>query len=237
MPYARFVEVLLVIGLVGFVGFIYFVFRPGKYDNVQQWLLKTPLSRISDLVDGTEVRIAGRVELIGPPLIAPLTGRACVYFDAAVFDDRYRGRYITRYKDISEVNGISFMLNDGTARALIEASPTYMSLTYDMNATSGLFEPTSPVQRAFVERLGGTTPEGVAGLLNKQLHYREGVIHVGEVIAVMGVCTREPDPGAPGQTRIRMAGNSERGLLISDAPDTTLPGPPPPPSPLDDMPH
>src|SRR5262249_14755217 len=54
------------------------------HDRIRRALGAVPRAAIRDAREGRPVRVAGRVVAAGEALLAPLTGRACVYWQVRV---------------------------------------------------------------------------------------------------------------------------------------------------------
>jgi hypothetical protein len=183
---------------------------------------------IADAPEGSLVRLQGRV-VGGDTLQAPLTGRRCVYYYVVV-DERvsdsdsgsWRGR-------IRESRGVPFVIDDGTGHALIDPTHARADVELDVTLRSGTFsdpDPT-PSQLALLTR---HEVETKGWLFNKTLRYREGVLAVGESIAILCQAVREPVPEATSAAagyrdappmRLRVNGSVNQPLVISDARDVT----------------
>lgn len=181
---------------------------------------------LAELPEDTHGRVVGRALPLTEQLAGPLTGRPCVYYIAMVEEQRSTGRS-TYWKTVaSETRGVPFVLEDGTGRAIVDPNGAQVALDFDANSKSGTFDNADPVQEAFLARHGQKSQGWV---FNKSLRYREAMIEVGEMIAVLGSGVREPDPNAPPEaayrgappTRLRLTSSARFPLVISDDPSTT----------------
>ena len=125
---------------------------------------------------------------------------------------------------LSTGDGLPFLIDDGTGRALIEPTDAHVSLVADVTLGDdvNLADP-SDRARMFLARHGVSS--GI-----KRLRFEEGIIEPGEVVAVAGAGMREPDPdGAASMTgyrdlpatRLRLSATPRAPLYISDRPGTT----------------
>jgi hypothetical protein len=179
-----------------------------------------PMS-IADAPEGAVVRLDGRV-LDGETLEAPLTGRRCVYY-LAIVEEFVAGSTPDSWRELArEARGVSFVIEDGTGRAIVDPDGALVDVEIDRTASSGTFDEPTAAQAAFLARRDVKLSGWSAG---KTLRYREGVFEIGEPIAVMCRPVREPDPGAsrevgyrdaPG-TRLRVGGSARYPILLSDA--------------------
>ena len=180
---------------------------------------------IAELREGRTGRVVGKVG-DGETLQAPFTQRSCVFYEATVEEFRSSGKTGSWRQVVREARGVPFVLDDGTGRAIIDPNGARVDVDIDMTTRSGTFDDATPVEEQFLTRHG---MRSTGWLLNKSLRYREGVIEVGETIAVVGQGVREPDPDAVGKvggyrsgppTRLRLGGSARHPILLSDAPDT-----------------
>jgi hypothetical protein len=193
--------------------------------RIRRDMRSAPLVDIAELREGLTGRLVGRVGE-GETLQAPFTGRSCVFYEATVEEYRSSGKSGSWRQVIREVSGVSFVLDDGTGRAIVDPGGARVDVDIDMTTRSGTFDDATPIEEQFLTRHG---LRSTGWVMNKSLRYREGVIEIGETIAVMGQGVREPDPDAVGRvggyrsgppTRLRLGGSSRHPILLSDAPDT-----------------
>ena len=175
--------------------------------RVYRWLRpersqRTPVVGIGAAAPGAFVRIIGRV-VAGEPLVAPVTGRACVAYDAAISwgTERVVGR--------RDVRGAPFLVEDDTGRAQIDPRGAFVLLHYQHTV-----EPGDPA------RLVTHDPGFRAGLPPRwDWVVTEGTLAIGDTVAVIGRV--EADSGedpvyrqASGPGR-RIVGAADRPLVIS----------------------
>jgi hypothetical protein len=188
-------------------------------------LRKTPRRTLAELPEGTVARVIGKTEQLEDTLEAPLSGRRCLYYTAIVFT--VDGK--TRRELIRDERGVPFILDDGTARAIVDPSGCRPVLGVDTGGASGTFKKPSGRELAFLVTHGEAPTESVFGFFNRDLHYRESVIEAGETITIVGEGVREPDPDATPAaayrgdqpTRLRMTSSRKQPMIISDSPSAT----------------
>lgn len=175
--------------------------------------------------DGTLARFDGRV-VPGPTVLAPLSGRPCVFFQASVEEWVSNGKNGSWRLRAREVHGVPFAMDDGTGTVLIDPTRAVVDVDLDRTSKSGTFDDPDGVERAFLTRHGLAAAGWV---FNKSYRYTEGVIEIGEPVAVMGYVTREPDPDGASRmtgyrdgppTRVRLGGGADHPIRLSD--DRTL---------------
>ena len=208
-------EIELVFGVTaGVVALISRVFTPQR--RYRRKLRRAQLRKIAEVEEDKVARIVGKVRAVGPTLVAPLSQRACVCFVAVARRRDNQNDYIVARGSYA----VPFVIEDETGRALVTATDAQLAL--DMNHT---------VQRQLVSDLLASELRFVqvhGGRLSGQLDLEEGVIQVGDMVAVLGSGTREPDPDAAseadyrsaGQLRLCLTSSSRYPLVISNEPDT-----------------
>lgn len=191
--------------------------------TIKRELRSVPVSKIRDVSDGHRARIVGGVRPVVEAFPAPLTGRPCVYAIATIEERRSRGKSHYWKRIAREEQGIAFFVEDDTGRALVDAANGRLALEFDAHESSGFLDNPEPNQLAFLQRHGES---GTGMLFNRSLRYREAIISVDEVIAVLGEGVREPDPDAPpteayrgdSPTRLRLTSSPRHPLVVSDDP-------------------
>ena len=177
---------------------------------------------IGELAEGQRARIGGTARALGETLEAPLTGRPCVAFDVRVEERRTylptgfapTDSKIWRLLAI-EQGGVPFAIEDSSGRALVD--PAHADIVLELDAAQEVGE-TSARATAFCARHGIV-------IARKHLRYREGVIAIGESVAVLGEGVREPDrKAAPASYRgdqptvMRLSSSAKRPLAIANGP-------------------
>ncbi len=218
-------EALVVVAIVAGVALVAASLVWNEKAKIRRQLRSAPRVDIGELGEGRTGRLVGQVGE-GDTMQAPFTGRTCVYYEAAVEEYRSSGKTGSWRQVVREVRSVAFVLDDGTGRAIVDPSGARVAVDIDMTTRSGTFDDATPVEEQFLTRHGLRSSGWV---FNKSFRYREGVIEIGETIAVMGQGVREPDPAAVGKvggyrsgppTRLRLGGSSRHPILLSDAPDT-----------------
>jgi len=187
-------------------------------NQLRRQLRALPRRSLAELPEGTSARIVGRAEAIDDTLEAPLTGRRCLYYTAIVeLSEGNHWREIIR-----EDRAVMFVLDDGSARAIVDPSSSKVALEFDGKSDSGFLDNPNEREQAFLD--AHNTP-GRRLVFNRSLRYREAVIEVGETIAIFGAAVREPDPTAQPEaayrgdapTRLLMTSSRKQPMIISDS--------------------
>jgi hypothetical protein len=174
---------------------------------------------IGALPEDTLGRVIGRTCELDRVLTAPLTGRACVYYIAAI--DEYDGN--AWRKRVTECRAVAFVIEDGTGRAIVEPTSARVALVAAHTRKSDA--PTAREEALLARH----NPARLSVPGPRQLRVAEAVIAIGEQVAVLGSGIREPDPGGVAAsayrglppTRLRLTSSARHPLMISDDPTTT----------------
>jgi hypothetical protein len=191
-------------------------------NQLKRQLGALPRRTLADLPEGTPARIVGKADVLEDTLEAPLTGRRCLYYTAIVeVSDGRDWREIIR-----EDRAVMFLIDDGTARAIVDPRESKVALDFDGASASGTFDNPTEREQAFLDEHETSSRHG---RFNRNLRYREAAIGVGETIAIFGAAVREPDPSAQPEpsyrgdppTQLRMTSSRKHPMMISDHPSTT----------------
>jgi hypothetical protein len=189
--------------------------------QIRRQLRKAARKPIAQLADNELGKVVGSARGLDEMLVAPLSGRRCVYFIAVVEERRSNSKSSYWKKIVEESRGVPFALEDDSGRAIVDASSARIAIDFDGRSQSGTFDNPTEAERAFLSRHG---ERGQGWLFNRSLRYREAVIEEGETVAVLGAGTREPDPDAmptaayrdAPPTRLRLTSSAKYPLVISD---------------------
>jgi hypothetical protein len=209
--------------------------------KVKRALGEAPLCTTAAFPESSVGTVQGKVcYLDGAPLIAPLTGRPCAYYEAIVEEWRPRGRGGSWYQIVSEHQGQDFLLDDGHGTARVMMGNATVNLVKDAHFLSGVSGNATPVLDALLDisnpsqikdahfgTFQAPTPM-LAAFLTRHgyqsegwtFRYREGVIEADEAVTVCGRGTREANPNPQSAT----GGYREtaRRLVLAASPDTPL---------------
>ncbi len=151
---------------------------------IKRKLKKATGKKISTFVTGDIAKVVGKVECIGEPLTAPLSGRRCAHYTVLVEEKVSTGKS-SHWKTLveEEVAG-KFVIRDGRYVAYIDSQIVRSYIVEDRQYKSGFGEDATAVLEQYLNAHGQKS-EGVFGW-NKTLRYKEGVLEEGELIAVIG---------------------------------------------------
>jgi len=188
---------------------------------LRERMIKTERRQIAAVSEGAAARVVGAVRP-GETLTAPLSGRTCVLYEAIVEEQRSNGKTSHWHQVIREVRGVPFAIEDGSGHALVDPTHAQLLIEKDSTSRSGSFDDATEVEASFLARHGISSK---GWFFNKAMRYREGVLEVGETVAVVGLAVREPDPDGAARmsgyregppTRLRLSGSAQAPLAISD---------------------
>lgn len=207
----------LLAALVGAGGFL------ARWRRGRAWhdrLKKLPRTLLRDQPLG-EVKIVGKIRLLGPPLVAPLSGRECCAYRFTVIepDPESADKVL-----VNETKHQDFLVVDDTGQAVVRMSLSEPVLDLDCTERQTLFG-RKPALGALLEARGINTHYDS---IPRHLKGDEGVLEEGETVVVCGVGKHEVDPdpasvasyrdGTP--TRYVVHGTEAMAMLVSD--DVTL---------------
>lgn len=180
-----------------------------------------PIS-IHEVPEGATVKIVGRVRKHQARLRSPLSAREAVYYDVVLTGIPHRrvsrplherGSHPLR---IEERDAVDFLVEDDTGRAIVRTDDVLVAVVRDRDEDLG--RSGEPEVRALLERYGRNK--------SQRVHVREGLIEIGEPVAVVGRASWiQAAPDAPASYRERpqilsLEAPDEHPLIISDDPDT-----------------
>lgn len=212
---------LSVVGVAAIAGVCHQVYF--SETNVQRRLLRTAKHvPIQEFGDGDIGKIIGQVEYGDVPLIAPLSGRPCAYYEATV-EQGNEDRWVLLAR---AARGCRFQVRDGSGVAVVEPEHARVFIVKDYQNYVSPGGEATPVARAFLDK---HLHKSRRRHLNrtKTLRYREGIVEMGEAVGVLGFGLREPDPGAVTESsgyrdgpfmRLVMSGSARYPLMITDDP-------------------
>lgn len=197
------------------VGLLFLLFWWFNKDNrLKRELKKAKGIRISDFKEGAYAKIVGKSMSTGETLIAPLSGRECVYYQITVEVERGDDDGFSWEKLFTENKAIDFLVSQSGETAYIEAKNVTGFLVKDAKERSGVFNGATGKMKALLQRHGEKS-KGFLGI-NKSLRYKEGIVEVGEAIAVMGKGNWTRAENNSKTPILTLSGNHEQPLKISD---------------------
>jgi hypothetical protein len=213
--------IFIIVAIVIAIIFISYFFS--KKARIKRKLKKAAFKKMAEFKDGETAKIVGEVEIIGEPLIAPLSGRKCSYYYIHIEERVKSGKswhWRTRVEE--EVSG-KFVIKEGEKYAFINDNNLNCYIVQDRNFSSGFLNDASKNLEKYLNTKGYES-EGILGL-NRTLRYKEGVLENGEEIAVFGTGKWKDVsalnlPEKYGKV-LEITSNNGEAIYLSDDPDTT----------------
>lgn len=211
--------VAMLFGAVG--GLFYAAWYTSDPQRIKRMLRDARTFRIADLEDGQTGRIIGHAQVHRDHLVAPLSGRRCLYYVATIEQSKYGTDVWTPLA--TEERSTLFAVTDGSGRAIVDASHAQAALEFDHEHIARTAEELDDAHRALFSRVR-VDPRN-----RTPLRCAEAIVTEGDLISVLGSGTREPDPDSPPEsayrgnhpTRLRLTSSRRYPLVISDDPATT----------------
>jgi hypothetical protein len=210
----------LTVVIVGILSFYY-----SRKNRMLREFKKSRKKSINSIKRNEYAKIIGKAKHVKSPLIAPLSGRECVYYHVIVEvknDKNWR-------KIIDDVKAQDFFIATNTEMAIVKTSDldkasNYVHLVKDFNKKSG-FRNDAPEKLEAYLKTYSKKSTGLFGI-NKQMRYKEGVIELDEAIAVKGICEwknlSEPIAGYSYSKILTLTGTKKQKLLVTDEPKALL---------------
>jgi len=151
---------------------------------VKRKLKKAVGLKIYNFKNGDIAKVAGKVELVGEPLIAPLSGRKCAHYQVLVEELVSTGKSSHWHTLIKDEKVVKFVIRDGRYSAFVNYGEIKSYLVEDRLYKSGFRHDATPELEQYLYNHGRKSV-GILGL-NKTIRYREGILEEGESIAVAG---------------------------------------------------
>jgi hypothetical protein len=211
--------------LIG-TAFILFIVFGYYYNDKQQILRELKKSRrktISQVREREYAKVVGKAKHVSEPLIAPISGRPCVYYEVLV--EKYRDDSWDSV--IEDSKSQDFFIENNSELAIVKAALEEdaedfrrVHLVKDHERGSGFMNNASHKLEAYLAQHNKSST-GFLGF-NKTLRYKEGIIALNETVAVKGIAKwkalNEPVDGYSYSRILTFEGSAEQKLLITDEP-------------------
>lgn len=175
---------------------------------VTQDLKKENKVSIKNFEDGATGKIVGQVSRYKKILKSPLSGRKCVFYQIYV-QQKNNSNWNTV---IREFKCTDFLLNEDGYKALIKVEDIKGFLHKDIEWNSGISKPATP---SLIKYLNQRNLDSFSIFgIDKTMRFYEGIIHIGETVAVKGTGKWEIKSNSSEQKIIM------RGNIVSDVKNT-----------------
>lgn len=210
---------IVIFSAVGVIMFLSFYFS--DKNRILRELKKSRRKNISNVRDREYAKLVGKAKYVHEPLIAPLSGRKCVYYHVLV--ERKGDK--SWHTMIDETKKQDFFIESNSELAIVKADSETDSfkrvyLVKDHEKNSGFMnDPTIKLENYLAQHNKDST--GLLGF-NKTIRYKEGIIALDEKIAVKGIgkwkALNEPIEGFSYSRVLTLQGSEKEKLLITDEP-------------------
>ncbi|MFD0862882.1 hypothetical protein ACFQ1M_11770 [Sungkyunkwania multivorans] len=209
---------VLALGLAAFFLSLYY----SKLYRLRRAINKIPTKQIYAVKEGERTKVIGKAELHSESLYAPLSNRKCVCYHVKV-DKKVSSGKSSRWKTIiDEYSAVDFMMTHRGEDILVKMENYDSFLVKDAKYNSGLMNAADLKLENYLASHGHES-KGWLGI-SKTIRYQEGIIGIGERIAVVGNATwRPPDELNLDYNYSKvmvLEGNKEQKLLLTDDPKT-----------------
>jgi hypothetical protein len=136
------------------------------HERLRRTMARTP---IADVTPGVRVKISGTIELLGAPIHAPVSGRACAGFSTSLFERDAQSGAWRRVLVEDELE--SFLVRDGSGVAVVR--PRKRDVVWSVDVVREAEEVASGERR-----------------------WEEAALVAGEPVTIVGMARLEPDPTA-----------------------------------------
>lgn len=177
-----YIFVFIALGIV--VSLAIFNAYNSKSARLKRNLKKTTRKAIQHVQDGETVQISGTIELVGEPLIAPLSGRECGHYQVIVEREIPHGRK-SRYVETifqEEIAG-KYLIKDEHHYAYLNQQQLFSNIQRDRNYSSGFPDNLNDRLLEFHEKMAVKDWHSHRCIMD----YYEGVLEQGEKVIVSGI--------------------------------------------------
>ena len=170
---------------------------------------------VSEFNDNEFGKVIGVVSK-GPTIVAPLSGRECVFYVITVEESKDDHWVRVHF----EQEHTEFSLVDSTGRAVVKTKHIEAFLVNDHQKRSGMFKRVEATELAYLEKIR-LSHTGLMGFV-KGMRFKEHIIEIGERIAVMGHGSVYPDPNPPRPMRSEAYRGETQSYVVFDDHEVAL---------------
>jgi hypothetical protein len=146
--------------------------------------------------------VVGRLELVGPPLTAPISGRRCAAYSATI---QYHDR-IARSRVAREAEAREFFVRDAAGQRVLVRAPVALMSGRRSSLRVGWWQQRIGRRlRRFLERHQLQAGPSLGGASWAE-RCEETVLLAADQVAIVGVASHEADPYRTASTRVTFAG-------------------------------
>ncbi len=221
----NFIIIYVILFLVVISTVIFLVIYNSKRNVIIRKLKKTSSKRIALVKENEYVKIIGKAQAIDKPLISSIGKRSCVYYHIKVEEERKGRKSKSWHTIIEETKSTNFIIESSGEKAIVNANTGLQNkmvyLVKDIKHRSGTWNDPSEFLEDYLQSYGKKST-GHFGF-NKTMRYQEGIIEIGENIAVLGTGNwKESDHKFDrySSQNLFISGDKANKLLITDDPKT-----------------
>lgn len=212
------IPILFITAIVMMIVFGYFF---SDKQRILRELKKSRRKTISQVRENEYAKVIGKAKHVDEPLIAPISGRPCVYYKVHVERKGDKSWHTV----VKETKSQDFFLESNTELAIVKANfevekNKRVYLEEDHKRNSGFMNDASHKLNEYLAQHNKSST-GFFGF-NKTLRYKEGIIALNETVAVKGIAKwkalNEPVDGYSYSRILTFEGSAEQKLLITDVP-------------------
>lgn len=212
------IPILFITAIVMMIVFGYYF---SDKQRILRELKKSRRKPISQVRENEYAKVIGKAKHVDEPLIAPISGRPCVYYKVHVERKGDKSWHTV----VKETKSQDFFLESNTELAIVKANfevekNKRVYLEEDHKRNSGFMNDASHKLNAYLAQHNKSST-GFFGF-NKTLRYKEGIIALNETVAVKGVAKwkvlNAPVDGYSYSRILTFEGSAEQKLLITDVP-------------------
>lgn len=212
------IPVLFITAIVMMIAFGYFF---SNKKRILRELKKSKRKQINQVRENEYAKVIGKAKHVDGPLIAPISGRKCVYYKVHVERKGDKSWHTV----VKETKSQDFFLESNAELAIVKANfetekNKRVYLEEDHKRNSSFMNDASHKLNAYLAQHNKSST-GFFGF-NKTLRYKEGIIALNETVAVKGIAKwkalSEPVEGYSYSRILTFEGSAEQKLLITDEP-------------------
>lgn len=201
------------------IGMLVYNFLFSRKAIVKRRLRRLNGKKINEFQNGDVAKTVGEVKYVGKTLVAPLSGRKCVYYHIIV--EKSSGK--SSHTLIEEERAGDVVIKNGNDYALIDTSLVKSHLIADANYSSGLFKDATRKLENYL-KMHGHESTNLLGF-NHAMQYNEGVLEEGELLVVAGKgewrTSKEFNLRIPAVRVLVIKPEDEKPVYFTDDPETT----------------
>ena len=207
--------------ILAMVLFFYFIIFFSKSSVILRTLKKATLRRVFNVKNNEYVKLTGNAKYIYKPLVAPFSGKPCVYY-AIEISSRIGKK---SYKILDEEKFQDFFLDDDGHVAIIKPTSSIKRACGDQEFRASSNKEFSPRIKAFMKDVFPNRDMDSKDSENT-LNFTESIIATNDMVAVMGIAQwieiKTPLDDGKDSKKLEITGNKDQSLLITNDPKVAV---------------